>query len=138
MFEEWQFVIGPEGYRGSAKSVLKDGVCPYNGKKAADYEAEGCKVVSGEELNRLAAEYEQSLIGNWTEITAEQYDDALNILPPLQWTGGGFFCLEAYSGTLHSFYQELDGRYFTSLQSIKAPRADILESLAEWNRRNTK
>jgi len=132
MFENWQWVIGPEGYHGFAKSALKDGVCPYTGKTAADYEAEGCTIVSEAEFDRIAAEYERSLTDDWKEITEEQYEDALNVLPPLQWYGGGFFCMEAYFSTLHSFYQEVDGKYFTSLQSVTTPRADIMNNLMKW------
>lgn len=127
-----QYVIDPSTFDGYCKHILYDGVDPYHPEKSAeDYIAEGLAVLSEEEYFKAYDEYNKSLCGDWREITEETYDDMLNILPPLKWHNGGFFCMEAYAGTIHSFYQELNGKYYTSLQDITTPRRDILKSL-KW------
>lgn len=124
-----EYVIGPEGYNGSAKSILCNGKCPYNGKTAQEYLDEGCTIVDEDALYQIVDAYEKSLCGHWAEITEKQYDDALNVLPPMKWYDGGFFVSEALTGTVHAFYQELDGKYYSCNYQIYAPRSEILNSL---------
>ena len=75
--------------------------------------------------------YEDSLCNDWQEITEEFYKDQLNVLPPLKWSAKGFFISEATSGLLHDFYQELDGKFYTSLQKITKPRREIINRLTK-------
>lgn len=126
---EW--VIEQDGYKGSAYCLM-NGRDPYNGKTKAEYEAEGKRVVSMEEFNEEFDKYELSLCGKWKEITEDEYEDMLDVLPPLYWKNGGFFMEEAYTGRVHGFYQKWLGKYYTSLQRITTPREQIIESLCEY------
>lgn len=132
MFENYQWVIPSDEYQGSTKTFLIDGVCPYTKKTAEDWRAEGYTVVSSAELDELEKEYNNRIFPDWQEISRDDYEDALNVLPPLKWYNGGFFLSEAYSGLLHGFYQQYNGNYYTSLQSIAASRESILQSLRDY------
>lgn len=126
-WDDWLFVVDKD-YHGWAKNILTEST-----KDQADaYRAAGYDVLTASEFDALHAAWEESISGDWKEITEEQYEDALNILPPLKWYDGGFFCSEAFSGTLHSFYQRWDKKYYTSLQSIYKDRNAIIKSLQRF------
>ncbi len=127
-----EFVIGPEGYKGFCQSVLTDGVSSYTGKTKDEFLAEGCTVVDGDGLYEIVKAFENSISGQWKEITEEQYEYALNVLPPLMWYNGGFFISEADTGTVHAFYQRLNGKYYSCEYSIYKPRDEIMNSLLEF------
>lgn len=96
-------------------------------------------VESTSSLNTFRAIYtaaDDALCGDWKEETEEQYDDALNILPPAKWYSGGFYVPEAYTANIYSFHQRMNGRFYTSLQRSSTPRSAILESLAAWIKSN--
>lgn len=123
-WDKWLFVVSKD-YHGYAHDVLTEGK-----KNLADeYRAKGYDVLTSAEFDDLQEKWERKQCGHWKEITEEQYDDALCVLPPLRWYDGGFFVGEAYSGSLYDFYQKLNGRFYTSLQSIHYKREDILASL---------
>ena len=132
MAEQYVFVIDPKHYEGYAKTVLIDGVCPHTNKTQAELEAEGFTIMSSDEYTKFYDAYWKSICGNWREITEEQYYDQLNVMPPRKYTGGGFFMGEAYSGAIAGFYQKMGDRYFTSLQDLRSPRAEILCGLDKW------
>ena len=92
-------------------------------------------MISDAEFDKVLDEYNHRISADWREISRDDYDDALNVLPPLKWYNGGFFMSEAYSGLLHGFYQEYQGRYYASLQSIAVSRESILESLQDYIKR---
>ena len=74
----------------------------------------------------------KNLIGKWKEITEEEYDDALNVLPPVAWCEGGFFISERYTSNISDFYQKYNGKYYTSLQRWSTKRENIIKSLLEF------
>jgi len=53
----------------------------------------------------------------------------LNVLPPIQWTNGGFFLSELYDGNIGYFFQEWFGKHYESMQNIKTKRSNILDEL---------
>ena len=126
------FVIDKDGYNGTVKTVLYDGKCPYSHKTAADFEAEGFTLLTDDEFAELDRAYEQSLCGDWKEITEEQFEDALNVLPPIKWMNGGFYIGEPTRGSLYGFYQRIGDKYYTSLQSVYTDRQTIINSLSLW------
>ncbi len=129
-----EYVINSmENFRGwmSYITFLKNGKCPYTGKTKEEYLAEGKSVVDENTFQRMMDVYEDSLCNDWQEITEEFYNDQLNVLPPLKWSAKGFFISEATSGLLHDFYQELDGKFYTSLQKITKPRREIINRLTK-------
>ena len=125
-------VVDKNNYRGHVQTILYDGVCPYTNKTADEYIAEGYTVMTDDEYNKFYQEYERSLCNDWSEVTEEKYWDALEVLPPKKWYDGGFYMGECYMGTLYSFYQKWNGKYYTSLQSICKPRNEILDNLKKF------
>lgn len=69
--------------------------------------------------------------GKWTEITVEQYDDALGCLPPQKWQtvdGVNLFQISEHaSGNITAHYAVYKGRYFTAHRRT----SDKYETLAE-------
>ena len=105
---------------------------PYTGKTAEDYRAEGYTILNESEFDTILTAADDALCGDWKEETAEQSEDALNVLPPLHWHDGGFYIPERYTSNICSFHQKLNGKHYTSLQRTSTPRADIIKSLAAW------
>lgn len=116
--------------------ITKGGKDIFTGKTAEDYRVEGCTILSEEEFRAIYTAADDALCGDWAEETEQQYDDALNILPPAKWYSGGFYVPEAYTANIYSFHQRMNGRYYTSLQRSSTPRAAILESLSAWIKSN--
>lgn len=109
-----------------------NGINPYTGKTVDDYLAEGYTVLSEEEFDSILQKQEDSLCGDWKEETEEQYNDSLNVLPPLKWYDGGFYVSEAYTSNIYSYHQKWNGRFYSSLQRSSTPRAEIIESLKRY------
>lgn len=135
--ENWKFAVKSaqevkEKGLGCSYHILTNGVNSYTGETEEDYIAKGYAVLSEEEFDALNAEHERFICGQWKEITEEEYDDALNVLPPALWKNGGFFMSERYTGTISSFYQEINGKYYTSLQDMKTPRQKIIADLEKF------
>ena len=127
-----QFVVDKENYDGYAESILYDGVCPYTKQTAAEYEKNGYTVMTEDEFGTFDKAFEDSLCGDWKEITEEQFQEALNILPPIKWERGGFYIGEPTRGSLYGFYQRIGDKYYTSLQSFYTDRQTIINSLSLW------
>jgi len=110
-----------------------EGISLYTNETADDYVAQGYEILNTEQFRTLWDEhwavYESELCGNWKEITAERYDEMLNVLPPMQWTNGGFFLSELYDGNIGCFFQEWFGKHYESMQNIKTKRSNILDEL---------
>lgn len=128
---EW--VFDKKNFTGTAKTFLTNGICPITKKTKAEFIAEGYTVVSDDDYFSYLEEWEnKNLIGKWKEITEEEYDDALNVLPPVAWCDGGFFISERYTSNISDFYQKYDGKYYTSLQRWSTKRENIIKSLLEF------
>lgn len=127
-----RFVVDKENYTGTVKTVLYDGICPYTKQTAADYEKDGYAIMTEDEFRALDKAFEDSLCNDWKEITEEQFEDALNVLPPIKWERGGFYIGEPTRGSLYGFYQRWQGKYYTSLQSVYTDREQIIDSLTKW------
>ncbi len=131
---EWKFAIKDiEDFkkRGlmSYYSILIDGKDSYTGKTESDYINDGFAVMTESEFEKLVDEYEKSICGHWIEISERFYNQQLNVLPPMRYYNGGFYISEADTGSIHGFYQELNGKYYTSLQSTATSRDEIISEL---------
>ena len=67
-------------------------------------------------------------------ITADQFDDALNALPPCNWTGCGsstetFKFMERYSGRITTIYARIGERYFSFLDVYTLTHAQIVDKV---------
>lgn len=126
-------VFKKDSFDGWAKHILSNGIDTYNNKTKAEYIAEGYDVLTMDDFVDYCNKWEdENLCDDWKEITEEEYDYALNVLPPVKWYNGGFFISERYTSDISAFYQELNGKYFTSLQRWSTPREQIMESLNNY------
>ena len=53
-----------------------------------------------------------SLLGQRWEIDEAIYDEFLNMIPPLYWRGGSFYCREECFGGLYAKFTQEGDRYF--------------------------
>ena len=112
--------------------ILVDGISLWGETTKEEYIKDGYFILQEDEFDALVEENEKNQCNNWKEITEEEYENAMNVLPPKKWQHGGFFMGECFCGSLYSFYQEWSGKYYTSLQSIHTDRNEILENLKKF------
>lgn len=133
--KNWEFAvesiekIKEKGQYGCDYHILINGINSYTGETKADYIKKGYAVLTESEFDEAIKEYEKSICGHWMEISEKFYNQQLNVLPPMKWYNGGFFVSEAMTGSIHGFYQELNGKYYESLQDIFTKREDIIADL---------
>ena len=125
-------VVNLNNFNGFTQSVLINGKSPYTGKTESDYIKEGFTVITWEEFDGINEKYLDSLCGKWKEITEEQFDDMLNVLPPMRWSNGGFYMSERYTADVTGYYQQIGDKYYTSNQRLSYKRNDILNSLNDF------
>lgn len=87
---------------------------------------EACELVESAQ----AAEY----IGDWKEITAEEWQDALEVLPPEKWRNVHgveiFRMMEYLTGNITGHYARLGERYFCANRRTTAEYADLAAEVA--------
>ena len=127
-----KLVVDLKNYRGFVQTVLRNGKCIYHGKPESYYVDKGYLIVTEEEFEPIHEKYLNDMCGDWKEITEENFEDALNVLPPMRWENGGFFMSERYTGDVTAFYQQIGNKYYTSYQRLSYKRDDILENLREF------
>ncbi len=128
-----KWVVDKNNFKGYAESILTENGCsPYSGKTAEEYIAEGFDILDYKEYSTLVKEWNDSLCGNWKEITADDFNDALCVLPPEDMHDGGFYMGERYTEDVSAFYQKLSGKYYTSFQHIGTPRKEIIKQLLQF------
>lgn len=79
--------------------------------------------------------YKNNLQKPFKEITEEDFNEMLNVLPPMRWTrfenGRFFFISEAYTADLHSLYVKYKGKYYTGLRSRFMKDEDIKNQIED-------
>lgn len=128
--EQLKFVIDFQFYRGYCLTSLSDGMhSDYGGETLEELRIQENNpylvVISPDEIYKRNRIYEQSLCAPFREITEEDYDNYLNVLPPIRYTGRFFFVGEPYSGSLYPFCFTVGGRYFKGLYSVRAPKDEL-------------
>ncbi|OGU24362.1 MAG: hypothetical protein A2580_09210 [Hydrogenophilales bacterium RIFOXYD1_FULL_62_11] len=114
--------------RGAIDVRGEDGRGRFSGKVQSQLEREygQLEIIPIEEAARRI---EQAACMPCIEITHEQFNDALEVLPPLLWKQDAdvesFRCCEATSGSVHASYVRLGRRYFT----MRRPISDSHEML---------
>lgn len=82
------------------------------------------------------ARYEASFKTDVREITAEAFDDALNVLPPEDWTRArgaeSFKCMERIAGAVTSIFVAMGDRYFTFNDHIRLPHDQCCERVRAY------
>ena len=131
----WEYLVKDGEFDPHDYNIVIDGNLLYATEEfrtVRDFLNAGYKLISSEEMSALEKEYNKSLCNDWIEINAEKYDYAMNVLPPVKYTNGGFYVSEPFTGTIHGFYQEWNGKFYTSLQDLFTPRSEILENLKSF------
>lgn len=119
-------------FDGTIKTVVRDGACIYYNKPESYYLENGYIIVTEEEFEPIQESYLNGICNNWKEIAEDQFEEMLNVLPPIRWSKGGFFMSERYTSDVTSFYQQIGDKYFTSWQRLSYKRDDILNSLNQF------
>lgn len=140
--ERLKFVVDSRCFRGYCLTSFSDGThSDYGTETLEDLKInKNNPFLIAISLNRMYKRnriYEQSLCAPFREITEEDYDDYLNVLPPIRYTGRFFFVGEPYSGNLYPFCFTVGGRYFKGLYSVRAPKEELERIIASHYRRIT-
>ena len=100
-------------------NIHEDGdlVCAYNQDDAYRTMPEGCVIVSLDDAVEmidevLAIEYTDP----WEEITREEYDEMLEVLPPEAFSGTAFRMMEYTEGVYTAHFIQLGNRYYTAIR----------------------
>lgn len=59
-------------------------------------------------------------LNQWREISEDDFQYALGVLPPMAWKNGAFLIPEAYSGDVHSGFVEIGERYFAKYCNLRS------------------
>lgn len=72
-------------------------------------------------------------IKHWTEITENQWFEALGELPPMRHRSIReyifFFCSEAHTSNIHSCYCCVDGKYFSAKRRLTTSYGEMIEEI---------
>jgi hypothetical protein len=91
------------------------------------------KLATSEEIDILFQTHTESLISDFEEVTEESFYDGLECLPPCRWhTHKGvemFYISEAYTDNLHTFYAQLNGKYYSATRRNNEPSESLAEAV---------
>ena len=80
----------------------------------------GCQVMTYDEYKKL--ERKKLLSDDLKEVTAEAYEDAFEVLPPLKFCkiqGVEMFCIsEMYTGSYTTQYAKFNGKYYSKMVDV--------------------
>lgn len=127
-----EYAINKNNFRGYQEATFIGGLSVYSDKSRDDYIKEGYKIISEGEYEALLDDHLNELCsGQWREITEENYEEMLNVLPPLKWGNGGFFVSELYSHDVTGYYQQLNDKYYYKRQRISTSKDEIIKDLRQ-------
>lgn len=131
-------VIVKMPYKGNVQTwIEKDGSVAFSPLTVEEYlkDNPGCVVMTWDELEKVESDY---WVSPFTEITAEIWDDMLEVLPPMKWHNVSprynvFFIMEATSGHYHSMYlrDRETKKYYSCTESKFITDEKILEKIAK-------
>lgn len=121
-------------FKGSINTVITNGKILYSEAKSfEEYQSlnpdKTFELWDDERLTNEVNKFNISLCDDWQEITEDQYDEMLCVLPPLKWRRDTFFICEATTSNIHGFYCKHGDKYYTSLQPVNKDLDLIMESL---------
>ena len=86
-------------------------------------------------LEQIRQEKEKAYIKQWIEISEEQYDEMLNVLPPEKWQtvdGVNFFRIsEHLTSNITAHYAQILGHYFTANRRTSTPYQSLAAEVKE-------
>lgn len=137
-----KYVIEKDNFQGFIiTSLNEEGKSFYTGKTVEEMQPEykgELIVFTDKELDLYLDNYYKSLQGDWAEIGEEEYFDALECLPPMNWRtitpGVNVFCIsEAFTSHLHSHFLKLTNsegvKYYTAMRSRFITNDQILNQI---------
>lgn len=140
--ERLKFIIDSRFFRGYCLTSFSNGThSDYGGETLEELRInENNPFLIAISLNRMYKRnriYEQSLCAPFREITEKDYDDYLNVLPPIRYTERFFFVGEPYSGNLYPFCFTVGGHYFKGLYSVRASKDELERVITKHYRQVT-
>lgn len=132
------FLFDPNSKYASASTQLRDGRCVYSGKTIDEMINDGTIsddyfICDLKTLVRLRRERARKLYCNGaSEITAERFNELLNVLYPARWErfpGGELFMVpECISETVYQFCVRIGERFYTINESCDVKKDDLIRS----------
>ncbi|MDE3744001.1 DUF1419 domain-containing protein [Maribacter polysaccharolyticus] len=115
-------------------TFIKDGKSIYTGKTVDEYLKEGCILCSMDEACELIRPIEdRKYTGPFKEITEEQYNRSLEVLPPERWIkshNAQFFRMsEYYTSNITSHFIQYKNRYFSANKRTSTTELQNLEEV---------
>lgn len=113
--------------------IREDGTSAVHGYTLAEVETyyPNVKIMTAEEFALLQ---ESVSCTDPVEITAEKFDEMLNVLPPMKWCRGesaeSFMMSEFMTGRITGIYCRLGGRYFSFYGLCTMSHVDIVAKCA--------
>ena len=100
-----------------------DQVCGYSGDPVKPFLDDGYIIADLDDVLPMLEQAQKSqLCKPWVEITAEQWEDALECLPPQNWQREKgremFTMLERTCGNISEHYARIESRYFSANRDI--------------------
>lgn len=86
-------------------------------------------LLSEKQFLQRAEKLEKKMCIDWFSITENWYEYQFEVLPPLKWRGNSFFAYEASAATLHAFYIEIGGLFYSGIQPIDRDLQEIKKDL---------
>lgn len=139
-----KYVINPDDFKGSIETVINDNgtigyskcltLEEYKKENSIDYNL--IALEWDEFVEKYLKPFNDSLCGEWKEITEEDWDYALNVLPPYKWHDFGniynvFFCQEAQTAHLRDCYirNYKTNKYYHAIRSQHITDEKLIEEL---------
>jgi len=92
-----------------------------------------CLMPIDEAIQQINKAEDEKIIGEWKEITEEEWMDALGCLPPEKWEtvdGVNIFRMCEYrTGNITAHYARYKGRFYTASRRTSVPYADMAKEI---------
>lgn len=109
--------------------------CLYSGKHESGYHEDGFVTLSIEDAEKriMIAENKKLIPESFSEITKDEFENALECLPPQKWlrhNGGSIFRMcEYYTSNITTHFVEHKNRFFKALRRTTTPYSEIIEQI---------
>jgi len=118
------------------RTVVKDNKCVYSGEPVDALISDGYKIMNIDEAMPLVERaQEEKYCLPWVEVSAEEWDDCINVLPPVDWrTTNGinmFRMSEMLTGDITAHYARVNGRFFCANRRRSIPHHELTAELGE-------
>ena len=132
-------------YQHGEKYII-DAAVDNNGNYTGTYSGEtleqirkrcpGAELMSFDDaVDQCQVAQDKAYITGPVEITESEYDEALNVLPPMKWVNSGssqsFRVCEALCGTIYAAYVFTKGRYFVMNEHASTSHESLVDQCLE-------